>query len=149
VSTVEERLAAIEARQQVTDHYIEGHEAEHKNLQSRIEDQLRSKWKTDLKAQSDFLEGKLKAQDGQLATILDKTAEQTPLLRKIRKGQRASEKERVLRVAREKADRDLAVKAADAKKDADEAFERKRNRVLLALAVLAGLGTAYATVFRH
>lgn len=129
--------------------WIDSHEEEHQNLRLRLEDELRSKWKTDLNAQSLFLEGKLKAQDGQLETILDKTKEQTPLLKKIRKGQRASEKERALRVAREKADREVAAKALKAKKEADDAFDRKRNRVLLGLAVLAGVGTTYATFFRH
>ena len=129
--------------------WIEGHEAEHKNLRERLEDELRSKWKTDLDAQSRYLEGKLKEQDGQLSAIRGETETQTPLLRKIRKGQRASEKERARRIALEKAAAELAAREAQRKKDADAAFERRRNRVLLALAVLAGIGTAYATFFRH
>lgn len=74
--------------------WIDSHEGEHQNLRERLEDELRSKWKSDLDAQSRYLEGKLKAQDGQLETILGETKKQTPILEKTAKEFRANRKAR-------------------------------------------------------
>lgn len=87
MSDFEERLSKLER-------WRDGHEGEHQNLRLNLEQELRSKWTTDMKAMGSRTEEVLRKQDVELATIRDETKKQTPLLEKTSKEFRANRRAR-------------------------------------------------------
>jgi hypothetical protein len=87
-------MSDLDKRVDELEHWKATHELEHKNLRDRLEQELRSKWSTDIKAMSGHVEGILKKQDGELATIRGETEKQTPLLEKTAKEFRANRRAR-------------------------------------------------------